>query len=311
MSSAALDIGSNTLRLLIGTLQGGSVGPLLYERDITRLGGEMGRTGRVGEKGLALSLEVLKKYRSLMEAHGVARYRAVGTSALREAANRAEVLRMVKETAGIDIEVVSGEEEAELTALGVTSSLRTPRSVLIADIGGGSTEMMFCRGPELVKRVTVPAGVVKMAEGFIRSDPPRPGELAALDEEAARVARNLARHFKDLLMPETVFVGTAGTATTLAAIDLALEEYNREKVHGHEISLERLRRMSTRLASLPLAERVRVKGLEPGREDLIIPGILLTITVMEMLNFRRVVISDHGLLEGVLLRLEYASHKLS
>jgi exopolyphosphatase/guanosine-5'-triphosphate,3'-diphosphate pyrophosphatase len=303
MVFAAVDVGSNTLRLLVAEVKDGSLKPLRYERVITRLAKGIKDTGILNEAAAQKSVEVLRDFAKIMHGSGASMTRCVGTSALREARNASIFLKMAREASGIDIEVISGEEEAKLTAKGVLSSIRRPDSYVIVDIGGGSTELIYSTGQGTVGHITEPTGVVKMTEAHMHADPPSEAELVAIRSEADLLSKRAVEEISGYLNGKGELIGTAGTASTLAAIDLELERFDPGKVHNHKISIERLARMFTILKSLTLAERASIKGLESRRADLIIPGIILTISLMENLGFTSMLISNAGLLEGIVLEI--------
>jgi exopolyphosphatase/guanosine-5'-triphosphate,3'-diphosphate pyrophosphatase len=303
MPLASVDTGSNSVRLLIGEVSGGRVRGSRYERATTRLASGIEETGLISGPAMHKTIDVLRNYAAIIGGAGVSHVKCVGTSALREAGNSEDFIERVKREAGMDVEVVSGHEEAELTAMGVVSSLKVGPSSLILDIGGGSTELMLLGGREVMEVFTLPVGALKLLERHVRTDPPSEAEMLGLDEEAGRTAEMLFERLGDRVGEGTELMATAGTATTLAAIDMGLERYDREKVHGHKIPLLRLHEISGMLSAMPLGKRAEVNGLEPERADLIITGVRLTIRLMESLGFQVVLVSDHGLLEGALLGL--------
>jgi len=304
--STAIDVGSNTIRLLIGNVKGNRIEHVFSDRRITRLAEGIGKFRRLKDENVEASISVLKKFSSIIQEHGVTSVGAVATSALREAYNSETFIRKVFVTTGISIEVISGEKEAELILKGILSSL--PNSSPIAchplflfDIGGGSTEWILWRDKRPVDMGSFSVGVVKLHERFIKTDPVSEADVSALNKEILSLLETLKRRVGHHINSKTYFIGTAGTFTTLASIDLQLETYSREKIHLHSIPLSRLRDMSRRLLALPLSERKKVVGLEPGRADLIIPGIQFTINIMKSFKFDELTVSDYGLLEGVLL----------
>jgi exopolyphosphatase / guanosine-5'-triphosphate,3'-diphosphate pyrophosphatase len=302
MVSAVIDVGSNTLRLLIGRFVGNRITRIFSDRRITRLAEGVRETGRLRHDNMVRSLSVLEDFVRSITQHNATRIRALGTSALREAWNSKEFITNVYEKTGISIDSISGLREAELTAKGVLLDFRNPmQRSLIIDIGGGSTEWILC-GKDMTPLMSnsIPVGVVNLHESFITSDPASKRNVDSLEGEIDRWIMSVHSHiFHDLAAPVTL-LGTGGTITTLAAIDLSLEHYVHEKVHMHTIALKRLLDIRDLLLSLPLEERGKVRGLERGREDLIIPGILLTIRWCDLLGFREIVVSDYGLLEGIL-----------
>lgn len=303
--SAVIDVGSNTIRLLIGYVKDNRVEDVLYERKITRLAEGINQDKILKAGCIETSIAVLKEFSSIIQSHGVKTVRAVATSALREAYNAGIFIRRVLDDTGISIEVISGEKEAELTLKGILSSLPdsliTHNSTFIIDIGGGSTEWILCKGKDPVDMGSIPVGVIKLHENFIKTDPVSKADISALNRKILSFLEILKRRISHHINRKTNFIGTAGTFTTLASVDLQLEMYSREKIHLHRIPLSRLRDMGKRLLALLLRERKNVVGLEAGRADLIIPGIQFTINIMESFNFDELIVSDYGLLEGVLL----------
>lgn len=303
---AAIDIGSNTLRLLIAEVKDNRVEDIYYKRNITRLGTGVDQTGRLPGTGTDSSLAVLREFSSLISSYRVQQVKAVATSALREASDADIFIQRVFAETGITIEVISGEKEAELTLRGILLSLpehavQSNQSFLLIDMGGGSTEWAFYKTPSCLDKGSIPTGVVKLHEKYIKSDPISQYDISNLNKEIIPHIQVLAKEVSSSRDAKTLLIGTAGTFTTLAAIDLELDAYSREKIHCHRLSLSTLSRMRENLFSLTLAERKTVKGLEPERADLIIPGIQFTIKLMDLLQFHELIISDYGLLEGVLM----------
>jgi exopolyphosphatase / guanosine-5'-triphosphate,3'-diphosphate pyrophosphatase len=299
---AAIDLGSNTVRLLVADPDPGhGLRPVHGEQVVARLGQDLARTRRLAPAAMARALGAVRAYRDRARALGAGRILLVATAAVRQAENRDELLAELAAERDLEVRVVSGDEEARLTLLGVASGLpptRAPYGVL--DIGGGSTELTVARGAAAVRAVSVPLGVVALAEGFFHADPVDWREYRAC---AAHVAERLAREMWPALRPvapESV-VGTAGTITTLAALDLDLESYDGARVQGHRLARPRIAALLARLGALPLAERAGLPGLEPGRADLIVPGIAITLAVLDGLGLGRMVVSDAGLREGILL----------
>ncbi len=301
---ASIDIGSNTIRLLIGRIEGKRIVRLRTERVITRLAEGVAESGALKAANIEKSVSVLKEFACLISKYGVSEVKAVGTSALREARNAGEFADRVVRAANIEIEIISGDREAEITSKGILSFLdKIPESSLIIDIGGGSTEWVLCKHSNPVEMGTIPTGVVKLHENHIKLDPPSEDEIISLNREIGHISNILKIKIGDSIDSNTVFIGTAGTITTLASIDLGIETYSHERVHMHNINLQRLYGLSEVLTNASFNERRKIKGLEPERADLIIPGIHFTINLMEMFGFKSMLVSDYGLLEGVLTEL--------
>lgn len=305
MPAASIDIGSNTIRLLIGEVRDHRIEHVFSERKITRLAEGISQTGSLREENMETSLAVLREYAILIAKHGVVSVKAVATSALREASNSGSFIKKVLEETGITVEVISGEREAMLILKGILlslpdSSLISHHSLLIIDIGGGSTEWICYKDKTLVGMGSIPIGVIKLLR-FIVTDPVSGDDINALNNETISSLEALKKTMGHHIDKNTIFIGTAGTFSTIGSIDLQLDTYAREKLHLHKISLSRLKDMKDTLVSLSLSERRKVRGLEPERADLIIPGIQFTINIMEFFGFDEFVVSESGLLEGALL----------
>ncbi len=306
---ASIDVGSNTLRLLIGKIKDNRIYDICYKRSITRLGTGINQTGRLLDINIETSLNVLREFFCLISSYRVKKVKAVATSALREASNSDSFIQRVLDETGIQIEVISGEKEAELTLQGILLSLpeslaTSHQSFLIIDMGGGSTEWILYKKTLRLDMGSIPTGVIKLHEKCIKTDPISQTNISDLNNEIVLHIRALTEKIAHSIDTKTLLIGTAGTFTTLAAIDLELDTYSREKIHLHRLSLSTLYKMSQRLFSLTLEERKNVRGLEPERADLIIPGIQFTIKLMELLQFNELIISDYGLLEGILLEIK-------
>ncbi len=303
MRSAAIDVGSNTIRMLIADVRDNVLHRIFSARRITRLAEGVRDSGILRRQNLEESVSVLKGFSSSSADYGAGRVSAVGTSALRDARNSQEFVDAVFRDTGIRIRTISGLEEAELTAEGILLGFGgTDIPLFIIDIGGGSTEWIIHDPAVAGTSVcgTMPVGVINILERFVNADPVSADELRALNSEIGSHLERLHKEVMRSLPKNTVFVGTGGTVTTLACLDLGLKAYDPERIHMHRISLRRLEEIRDMLVSLPLSIRKEINGLEPGRADLIIPGILLTIKFMEFFGFCEITVSDYGLLEGLL-----------
>lgn len=302
MIRASIDIGSNTLRLLVADVSGGMLKPLHYGLESTRLARGLTASGMLDANAKDASLRVLDEFIKKAQSMGAVDIYAFGTSALREARDSGQFLDRVTRSLGLEVHVISGEHEARMTALGVLSSIDTPLGAIVIDIGGGSMEVIASSPvAEVLHAESFPVGVVKLIERHGLSALPTSGELVNLEHECREVGKAVAQRFGGHVAGGMRFVATAGTATTLAAIDLALTEYDASVVHGHKLSMPALCQMRCMLIEMPLLRRMHVPGLPASRADLIIPGIILTMDVMESLGFDEMLVSDQGILEGALL----------
>lgn len=300
---AAIDIGTNTLRLLIAEAVGSDHFTVLHEEQtVPRLGEGLMPSRLLRDAPSRRSLTVLTRFAKTAHRFKALHVAVVATSAVREASNREEFVAAVLRESGLSIQVIDGSEEARLTLLGVRHGLRLGSSrVLVMDIGGGSTEFILAKGEAIEAIVSTGLGVVKLTEAHLKNDPPTPGELQAIERVVADRIGRLRAELPDL--EGAALIGTAGTPTTLAAIDLGLAVYTPDRVDGHRLSMTRTRQLLHMLATRPLAERSKIPPLEPGRADLIVAGTTLIVTVMGALGYDECMVSDSGLREGVLLDL--------
>ncbi|RLB69660.1 MAG: hypothetical protein DRH04_04835 [Deltaproteobacteria bacterium] len=307
---AAVDAGTNTFRLLIADRDGGVRHPLCKVQRITRLGRGYQRDVGLSAESMERAKEVLTEFSRLIDRHAPDRLRAVATSIVREANNGRQFVEDVFRKTGIDLEVISGREEARLTARGVLQTVPAAgRAQLIFDIGGGSTEFILVDLDGSVRAcMSYPFGVVKLTERYFAADnQPSSGYYSAarkhIDRYLDAFIRELTIHGGYPLAEGTVLVGTAGTMTTFAAIDQQLEIYDPGMINGYALSFSRLALLQEKLWKMDVNQRRQVHGLEPGREDVIVAGGLIALAMMERLGFDRVTVSDDGLLEGVALSL--------
>jgi exopolyphosphatase/guanosine-5'-triphosphate,3'-diphosphate pyrophosphatase len=309
MRLAGVDIGTLTCRLLIAqAAPDGRLSELRAERKIVRLGEGFERDHRLQPVAIARVVEVLRGWREVIDSCRVEAEVVVATSAVREAANRDGFVATVKREAGFEVEVISGEEEARRTLLGIRFGLPAGVSrVLGLDIGGGSTEFILDRaeGPPIVRSVML--GVVRLTEGMLTHDPPTPQQI--------RSARNLVtqalQETRSSLgaISGTTLVGTAGTVTTLAAMALRLPTYEPARIHNYRLALATVVELEKRMLGCAKEQRRGWPGLEAGREDVIVAGTIILRGVMEGLGFSECLVSDYGLREGILLDLAARLHK--
>lgn len=300
MRLAVIDLGTNTVRLLVAELRpGGGWSPLHAEQRVTRLGEGLRTTGALGDAAMTRTAAAVADYVARARADGASSVRVVGTSAVRDAQNgRAFAERLTRET-GTRVDVISGDEEARLTLRGLGRGLTLSGAIVAFDIGGGSTEYVLARDATLVAAVSLVLGVVPLAERFPfpdRLDPTR--YVTMLHGIQEQLARELPATIADARID--ALVGTAGTVTTLAALDLGLARYDPERVHGHRLTRTAVDRLLARLGALTVTERGVLPCLEPGRADLIIPGTAIVVATMERLGVDALVVSEYGLREGIM-----------
>jgi exopolyphosphatase / guanosine-5'-triphosphate,3'-diphosphate pyrophosphatase len=288
---AALDLGTNTTRLLVADVEDGRLAEVHRETRITRLGEGVDARGRLLPLPIARVRNVLTDYRRTLEGLGAERTLAVATSAVRDAENGEAFLGEVEWSYGFITQLLSGDEEAELTRRGVDPKPGT----LVVDIGGGSTELIVGTGADPAFHVSTQVGVVRHTERHLHGDPPTSEELAALRREAAAAFATAVPD--DVRATEAIAI--AGTATQCAAI--ALGEYDRERVQGHVLARAELEEMLAMLAALPLERRRRVPGLDPDRAPTIVAGAAILLEALGALGLERVEVSENDILRGVAL----------
>jgi len=308
---ASIDIGTNTLRLLVASVdEAGEVRHEIYKRQITRLGGDYTESAGIAPASAQRAFAALAEFKLVIDEAGVDGVCAFATSVVRRACNRAWFIDGVKKRTGIEIAVISGNEEARLALIGVLSVIDARRGRdLVIDIGGGSTEFIFTDRGALKGAWSMEMGVVHLTEAHLKSDPLTKGQIEGLEAEITGVIAGLKSSIMEAGIEAAgycadagaVFVGTAGTITTLAALEMNLEVYDRERINGCRLSKSAVERMYARLLSLTFEERGRILSLEKGREDLIIPGAAITLKTMEAFGFDEILVSDAGLLEGIII----------
>ena len=303
MRLAGVDIGTLTCRLLIADLPaGGRLRVVRSERRILRLGEGVDQTKQLSVVAMDRVLNCLKEWREMVDASLADAAVAVATSAVRDAENRDEFLDRVKREVGFEVELISGEEEARRTMLGIRSGLPIGVSeVLALDIGGGSTEFILDRPgqPPIVRSLNI--GVVRLSERLLLHDPPA-------DEEVHQARGWVVRETKAAIVDMdnyqmATFVGTAGTITSLAAMAQKLPAYEPARIHNFTLQLSTIQTLEQTLLSRNKADRVGLPGLEKGREEVIAAGAIIIRTVMETLGLKDCLVSDLGLREGVLIDL--------
>ncbi|MGV9626229.1 Ppx/GppA phosphatase family protein [Streptomyces sp. NPDC003487] len=304
---AAIDCGTNSIRLLVADCDPatGELVDLDRRMTIVRLGQGVDRTGRLAPEALERTFAACREYAEVIKEHGAERLRFVATSASRDAENRDEFVRGVKDILGVEPEVISGDQEAEFSFTGATRELsgheHLPRPFLVVDIGGGSTE--FVVGEEHVRAArSVDVGCVRMTERHLVSggavtDPPTEEQIAAMRADI-EAALDLAEQTVPLREARTL-VGLAGSVTTVSAIAQELPEYDSARIHHSRISREKVREITEWLLHSTHAERAAVPSMHPGRVDVIAAGSLVLLSIMDRIGAEEVVVSEHDILDGI------------
>ncbi|MEO5864966.1 MAG: Ppx/GppA phosphatase family protein [Nitrospiraceae bacterium] len=303
MRLAGVDIGTLTCRLLIADLApGGRLIEIRSERRILRLGEGVDQTKQLSVVAMDRVLCCLREWREIIDASHVDAVAAVATSAVRDAANRDEFLDCVKREAGFEVELISGEEEARRTMLGIRSGLPLGvTDVLALDIGGGSTEFILDQPGQKPNVHSIDIGVVRLCERLLQHDPPTDEEVQQAREWVARETKAAVAGMGNY--QTATFVGTAGTITSLAAMAQKLPTYEPARIQNYRLQLDTIQELEQTLLSRNKAGRAGLPGLENGREEVIAAGAIIVGAVMETLGVSAVLVSDLGLREGVLIDL--------
>jgi exopolyphosphatase / guanosine-5'-triphosphate,3'-diphosphate pyrophosphatase len=296
MRVAVIDIGTNSTRLLLADVAGSQVEQVERRTTVTNMGRGVDHTGLICSEAIEDVCAVIADYKARYEEMGADRLIAIATSAVRDASNGEAFIAELRERFGIDARLLTGEEEAHLTYLGATAHRPSDAATLVFDIGGGSTELIVGSGSNVGFHTSLQAGTIRQSERHLTSDPPDPHELEDL---ATDIRHQIERAIDAQPNAKPLHaIAVAGTPTSLAAIDQALEPYDPGRVHGYRLALKRIQRMLSRLSSLPLAERLRVPGLHPGRAPTIVAGTVILVQVMRAFGVEEIEVSELDILHG-------------
>jgi exopolyphosphatase/guanosine-5'-triphosphate,3'-diphosphate pyrophosphatase len=296
---AVIDMGTNSTRLLVADVDGTRVSELDRRSTVTRLGRGVDTSKQLAIEAIEDVCDTVADYVSRHEDLGAERVVAIATSAVRDAENSGAFTGELRERFALDARVLSGDDEARLTYLGAIHERPPEADTLVVDIGGGSTELVIGRGDDVSFHASLDAGTVRHTERHVQHDPAEPGELEAL--------ANDVQHLIDEALAGSDFasanrgIGVAGTPTSLAAIEQALDPYDPDAVHGFCLPLEAIQRMYSQLAAKTLDERLAVTGLHPGRAPTIVAGVVILIQVMRAFGLNDIEVSEHDILYGAAL----------
>ncbi len=283
MKYGAIDIGTNSCRLLIAVLDQGALVPLHKELETTRIGEGLHHSNLINEAAWERNLLCLLNFRNIMQVHGVEQYRAIATSAVREATNGQQFVNQVWERSHIQVDIVSGAEEARLSYLGVEKGLKLNHPPLVVDLGGGSIEFI-CNDLNFV--LSIPLGAVRATE------------LNLSREEIKQNLAPLAVRQKQFHDYPLVFTG--GTASSLVAIKMGLESFDSSQVHGQSLTRQEIESIYLKLAQSSLDMRRNIPGLQPERADIIVKGALIVLMTVDLLKRSEIIISESDLLQGII-----------
>lgn len=294
MNYAAIDIGTNSVLLMIVEMTD-KMKEIYDTAIITRLGEGLKQTGNLLPQAMERTLNVLRDYKTIATKSRVSEIICIGTAALREAQNNDSFLKLAKKELSLDVRVISEREEAFYTYLSVNQSLSdSAKDVIIIDIGGGSTEIIYGDRENFIDYASLPIGSVKLTEMFIKSDPPAYEEIICM--------RDFIKSILNLSFKKNIqsVIGTAGTITTLGSIAIGLQEWDKKQIHGFKLSRERIDGISQYLLGKTISERSDLPGMEKGREDIIPQGIILLQEILKYFGAEELTIDANGIRHGIL-----------
>lgn len=298
---AVIDIGTNSTRLLVADVIGTRVEEVDRRTNVTRLGRGVDHSGRLSADAIEAVCQTVAGYVEAIAELGTVKTSVIATSAVRDAVNGGAFVAELRERFDLTAEIFAGDLEAQTTYLGTTAGRSGDEVLLVADIGGGSTEMIIGRGKQAIFHRSLQAGVVRHTERMLASDPPAASELERLANDLSKL---ISGALKDEDLPAIEHgVAVAGTPASLVAIDLGLEPYDAEAVEGHVLTLATIQHWLSKLAAMPLAARRQVVGLHPDRAEAIVAGLVILIEIMRTFELTEVEVSEHDILYGGAIRI--------
>lgn len=295
--AAAIDVGTNSVRLLVADRAPDGLDEIERDLVITRMGQGVDASRKLADSAIERTVRAIADYHRRATDAGAGSVRIAATSAVRDSSDRQRFVDAVREATGLTPEVLTGEQEAHLSFLGAVTRLEADGPFLVLDVGGGSTE--FVRGTKDVEAWTSSdVGSVRLTERHIEHDPPTGQELEAVAADADRAVEEAKRRVGG---DAATLIGLAGTITTLTAVSLGLDGYDRERIHHATLTAQVVRRLTDQLAGMTNDERRKLPVMPPGREDVIVAGALITVRVMEGFGFEKLIVSEADLLDGLVL----------
>ena len=307
MRVATIDIGTNSVLLLVAERQGDALIPVLERATVTRLGEGVDRNRRLLDAASERTLACLSDYAAVLRERGIKQLDAVGTSALRDAEGGQAFVERARELLGVAPRVIDGNEEARLTFGGALSGLKNTGRVTVFDVGGGSTEIVVGSRTESARHISAAAsldiGSVRLFERHVHNDPPSGAEMLLVERDIAQALERAPQ-----LEPGATLVGVAGTVTQLAALKLQLKRYDAARVHGSTLTLSDVERLAHQLATSTLAERRALPGMEASRADVLVVGSAIARAVLQWSRAAELIVSDRGVRWGLAEELAASVH---
>ena len=297
---AAIDLGTNSMRLLLCEVEKGIFKNKKKEIITTRIGKNLSQSGVMSEKAMNKNIEALKYFKKMAEDFGAEEIIVIATSAVRDADNKDVFIQKTKNETGIDIRAISGDEEAYIGMLGATYGGNLDESILIVDVGGGSTELVLNKDRIIKYSASINAGAVRMTESYIMNNPIADNDIKNLEKCLNQLFCEALSRLSKESIDRIIAIG--GTATTAAAIYYEMEVYDQEKIHNTILNSVFINEIFEKLKFMSLYERYKVKGLEKERADIIPAGLYIIKFLMSRLNKESVLISEYDNLEGAVIK---------
>ncbi len=296
---AAIDIGTNSMRLLLAGIENGKIVKRQKYINTTRIGSSVDKDRKISEEGIVRNIHALNKFAQQAKEYGAEKTLAMATSAVRDAKNGSEFIKRAYEESGVDIKIISGEEEASLGYKGVVAGLKNSSSIVVIDIGGGSTELILGEGSKLKEAKSLNIGAVRMTERHITTNPVSLSECNKLEEAIKEEVMGGLGQVSNTINTNYNLIGIGGTITTLASLHQELEPYDPQKVHNYKLTFKKIIHLKEKLLKLKVEEIKKLKGIHPKRADIILAGITILSVVMENLGLEQITVSEYDNLEGL------------
>lgn len=298
MKIAVIDIGTNTVLLLIAQINEGKIETLAHAQRTPRLGKNIDAEGVIGKPAFIRVLEVLKDYKKIIDEHKTDKLIAFGTSVLRDVSNKDEFLKFIKDETGIDIEILDSSQEAYWSYRGAISGIQGDGNIVVIDIGGGSTEISEGTLQEVRCTHSINIGAVKITERYFKNNPPSHTEINV----ATEFVRAAIEKIGECNFTDSRLIGVAGTPTTLASIDLGLKDFDANKISGHRLTFNKIEEIFKKLIKLKTEEIREISNTTEGRADIITAGTLILLEFMKFAKFNELIVSERGVRYGIALR---------
>jgi exopolyphosphatase / guanosine-5'-triphosphate,3'-diphosphate pyrophosphatase len=298
MKIATIDIGTNTVLLLIADIENGNIKTLSYEQRTPRIGKNIDSEGIIGKPAFTRVIDVFTEYQKIINELQPEKTVAFGTSALREAANQNEFIEYIKNETGINIEILEGKEEAYWAYRGAISGIASDKKMIVIDIGGGSTDIAEGTFKEVTCTNSLNVGAVRITERYFRNNPPTVTEI----QLATDFIKNSMSKLAQCSFEDASLIGVAGTPTTLASIDQGITRFDVTKISGYNLSFDSINSIFLKLCKMRTEEIRALSDATEGRADIITAGTLILTEFMKLGNFSSITVSERGVRYGIAIR---------